>query len=70
MQVPQLSTVSVVSLAVTAVYVLVGYVFARLYRKQVSRGDFWVLVWLIYDFLIHLTLVGTRTPDTGGYSYT
>lgn len=51
-----LNSVSVVSLLATAFYVLIGWVFATLYKGQVSRVDYWVLIWLVYDVLIHLTL--------------
>ncbi|XP_045199878.2 emopamil-binding protein-like isoform X2 [Mercenaria mercenaria] len=56
---PQMSTVSVVSLLLTAVYMLIGWVFATLNRGRVSRDDYWVLVWLVYDVLIHITLEGS-----------
>lgn len=54
---PLLSTVSVVSLLATAAYALIGWLFAVLYKDKVSKTDFWVLIWLVYDVLIHLTLV-------------
>ncbi|XP_052785155.1 emopamil-binding protein-like [Mya arenaria] len=53
-----LNTVSVVSQFVTLLYIAFGILFAHLYRKRVSTEDYWVLVWLIYDFFIHLTLEG------------
>lgn len=52
-----LSTVSVVSLLATAAYALIGWILAVLYKDKVSKTDFWVLIWLVYDVLIHLTLV-------------
>lgn len=50
------SMVTIVSLAVTALYVVIAYVFALIYKSKVDKKDFWVLLWLVYDVLIHLTL--------------
>ena len=52
-----LSTVSIASILLTAVYVVVGWVVATVYKGKVSRIDYWVLIWLVYDVLIHITLV-------------
>ncbi|KAH3806445.1 emopamil-binding protein-like [Dreissena polymorpha] len=55
---PLISMVTVVSLAATVMYCVVGLVFATVFKARLSREDFWILVWLVYDFLIHLTLEG------------
>ena len=52
-----LSMVTIVSLGETVLFTVVAVLFAYFYKTKVSREDFWVLVWLVYDVLVHLFLV-------------
>jgi len=52
-----LNTVSIVSLACTAVALVLSYLVALLIGRKVSWIDRLVLWWIIWDGLIHLTLV-------------
>ncbi|KAL4220243.1 hypothetical protein ACF0H5_020651 [Mactra antiquata] len=53
---PLLTTVAIYSLVVTGVYLIIGAVFGYVFRNRVSKVDCYVLVWLVYDVLIHATL--------------
>lgn len=55
---PLISEVTVISLLLTVAYVVFGVIVAKIGGKKLSRADFWVLVWLVFDVLIHLTLEG------------
>ena len=52
-----LNTVSVVSLAYLAATLVLSYLVALLIGRKVSLIDRLVLWWIIWDGLIHLTLV-------------
>ncbi|XP_060563369.1 emopamil-binding protein-like [Ruditapes philippinarum] len=54
-----LSAESTISLLLTAVYAVTGWLFATVFRGKVSQIDYWVLIWLVYDVLIHITLEGS-----------
>jgi hypothetical protein len=51
-----LNTVSVVSLAYTAITLVVCFVLSRLLGRNVSSVDKLVLWWIIWDALIHMSL--------------
>lgn len=51
------NTVSIVSLAYTVVNLLVSAVLTWIVARKVSRVEQLVVLWYIYDGLIHLTLV-------------
>ena len=44
------------SLAATAVVLVIGIAYGR---KKLSSVDWLVLLWLVYDAIVHLTLVRT-----------
>ena len=52
-----LNTVSIVSLAYNAVTLVLSYLVALLIGRKVSWVDRLVLWWIVWDGLIHLTLV-------------
>lgn len=52
-----LTQVSVVSLAVTAVYAVVAFIFAFTTGRSQTRINKLILAWLLFDALIHFTLV-------------
>ncbi|XP_022337874.2 emopamil-binding protein-like [Crassostrea virginica] len=53
-----LTQVSIVSLAVTAVYAFGAFIFAYTVGKSQSRIDKLIIAWLVFDALIHFTLEG------------
>nr|XP_022337874.1 emopamil-binding protein-like [Crassostrea virginica] len=53
-----LTQVSIVSLAVTAVYAVGAFIFAYTVGKSQSRIDKLIIAWLVFDTLIHFTLEG------------
>ena len=55
-----LNTVSIASLSYLGFIVIVSYLVALLIGRKVSLVDRLVLWWLIFDGLIHLTLVCDR----------
>jgi len=57
MAVELLSTVSILSLAYIVVTLVVSYLVALLLGRKVSWVDRLVLWWIVWDGLIHLTLV-------------
>lgn len=58
-----ISAVTVVSLLVTAVYAVGSYLLAQILGKKVSQLEKWILTWLIFDVLIHFTLVRLSKYD-------
>jgi len=52
-----LNTVSIVSLAYTAVTLVLSYLVALVIGRKVSWVDRLVLWWIVWDGLMHLTLV-------------
>ncbi|XP_046886905.1 emopamil-binding protein-like isoform X1 [Hypomesus transpacificus] len=58
-EVPSLFTaVTVYSLLACGVQFAVGYIIAQIWGKKCSGTDRWVLVWLFYDAIVHITLEG------------
>uniref|UniRef100_A0A3Q3EHV2 EBP like n=1 Tax=Kryptolebias marmoratus TaxID=37003 RepID=A0A3Q3EHV2_KRYMA len=55
---PSLSLVSVLSLLVCSLQVLAAVLLTGMFSGQSSPMDRWVLLWLFYDVIVHLTLVG------------
>lgn len=55
---PGLSLVSLLSLLACSLQLAVALLLARCYGGRSSRVDWWVLLWLFYDVIVHLTLVG------------
>ena len=53
------SMVTVVSLLVTALYAVAGVVLVMLFAKKFPLEEKLILMWLVFDVLIHLTLVRT-----------
>ncbi|XP_026219316.1 emopamil-binding protein-like [Anabas testudineus] len=53
-----LSLVSVLSLLACSVQVLIAVILTRRYGGQSSVEDRWILLWLFYDVIVHLTLEG------------
>lgn len=49
--------VTVISLLACAAQFVVGYIFAQVWGRKCSSTDRWVLVWLFYDAIVHITLV-------------
>ncbi len=52
-----LSTVSVVSLIATALMAVLAYLIAKAIWKKCSSVDKAILFWLIWDAMIHFTIV-------------
>ncbi|KAJ8003830.1 hypothetical protein DPEC_G00152480 [Dallia pectoralis] len=46
------------SLLACALQFVVGYIIAQILGKKCSGTDRWVLVWLLYDAIVHITLEG------------
>jgi len=57
MAVELLNTVSIVSFAYLAVTLIVSYLLAVLIGRKVSLVDRLVLWWIVWDAVVHLTLV-------------
>lgn len=55
---PGLSLVSLLSLLACSLQLAVALLLAQRYGGRSSRADWWVLLWLFYDVIVHLTLVG------------
>lgn len=53
------SMVTVVSLLTTALYGVAGVVFVYLLAKNFSTEEKVILIWLVFDILIHLTVEGS-----------
>ena len=54
---PGLSLVSVLSLLACSIQVLAAALLTLRYGGQSSAEDRWILLWLFYDVIVHLTLV-------------
>ena len=52
-----ISMVTVVSLLTAAAFGLFSVLFAVILGKKLSRADYWILVWTVYDVLTHLFMV-------------
>lgn len=52
--------VTVLSLLACAAQLAVGFILAQIWGKKCSSADRWVLVWLFYDAIVHITLVSRR----------
>ncbi|XP_029612787.1 emopamil-binding protein-like [Salmo trutta] len=50
--------VTVYSLLACAAQFAVGYILAQIWGRKCSGTDRWVLVWLFYDAIVHITLEG------------
>lgn len=57
--------VTVVSLLACAAQFAVGFILAQIWGKKCSSTDRWVLVWLFYDAIVHITLVSRCVSDFG-----
>ena len=57
MAVDLLNTVSIASLAYLALTLIVSYLLALLIGRKVSLIDRLVLSWIVWDGIVHLTLV-------------
>ncbi|XP_039979044.1 emopamil-binding protein-like [Xiphias gladius] len=55
---PGLSLVSVLSLLACSIQVLAAVLLTHRYGGQSSLTDKWILLWLFYDVIVHLTLEG------------
>ena len=55
--------VTVYSLLACAAQFAAGYLFAQIWGKKCSATDRWVLVWLFYDAIVHITLVSSRNTQ-------
>ncbi|MBN3303535.1 emopamil-binding protein-like [Amia ocellicauda] len=53
-----LGPVTVYCLLACGVQLAVGYALAQLWGRRCSGVDRWILVWLIYDAIVHFTLEG------------
>ncbi|XP_070539028.1 emopamil-binding protein-like [Ptychodera flava] len=51
-------TVTVVSLIAAFSQMLIAYIAAQIVGKKLPNVEKWVLVWLIYDVIVHFTLEG------------
>uniref|UniRef100_A0AAZ3SMB6 Uncharacterized protein n=1 Tax=Oncorhynchus tshawytscha TaxID=74940 RepID=A0AAZ3SMB6_ONCTS len=49
--------VTVYSLLACAAQFVVGYILAQTWGRKCSGTDRWVLVWLFYHAIVHITLV-------------
>lgn len=62
---PGLSIVSVLSLLACSIQLFVAVMLTRRYGGRSSTVDWWILLWLFYDVIVHLTLVcPTRSRDS------
>ena len=52
-----LTNTSLVSLGATAFIALFSYILSRFLGRKTSCVDRWILFWLIFDAIIHFTLV-------------
>ncbi|XP_038863464.1 emopamil-binding protein-like [Salvelinus namaycush] len=50
--------VTVYSLLACSAQFVVGYILAQIWGRKCSGTDRWVLVWLFYDAIVHITLEG------------
>uniref|UniRef100_A0A3P9B5E8 EBP like n=1 Tax=Maylandia zebra TaxID=106582 RepID=A0A3P9B5E8_9CICH len=55
---PGLSLVSVLSLLACSGQLLAAVLLTRRYCGRSSTQNWWILLWLFYDVIVHLTLVG------------
>ena len=63
------SMVTVVSLLVTALYAVAGILFVWLFAERFPLEEKLILIWLVFDVLIHLTLVRKNSDrQIVGYS--
>lgn len=53
------SHVTVISLLACAAQFVLSFALAQLFSKKRSGTDRWILVWLFYDAIVHITLVST-----------
>ncbi|XP_029369977.1 emopamil-binding protein-like [Echeneis naucrates] len=53
-----LSLVSLLSLLACSIQMLVAVLLTRRYGRRSSVQDRWILLWLFYDVIVHLTLEG------------
>lgn len=58
---PTLSLVSVLSLLGCSLQLLVAALLTHRYGGRSSKTDWWILLWLFYDVIVHLTLVGVSS---------
>lgn len=49
--------VTLLSLLACAAQLTLGFILAQIWGKKCSVKDKWVLVWLFYDAIVHITLV-------------
>uniref|UniRef100_A0A3Q1EQ86 EBP like n=1 Tax=Acanthochromis polyacanthus TaxID=80966 RepID=A0A3Q1EQ86_9TELE len=61
---PGLSLVTVCSLLACCLQVLAAVLLTHRYGGQSSAEDRWVLLWLFYDVIVHLTLVGGASSSS------
>uniref|UniRef100_A0A8B9KTT0 EXPERA domain-containing protein n=1 Tax=Astyanax mexicanus TaxID=7994 RepID=A0A8B9KTT0_ASTMX len=62
---PVLSAITVLSLLACAAQLAAGYIFAQIWGRKCSSTDRWVLVWLFYDAIVHITLVSELNLHCG-----
>jgi len=55
---PGLSVVSVLSLLACSIQVLAAVLLTQRYGGRSTVMERWILLWLFYDVIVHLTLVG------------
>nr|XP_019963285.1 PREDICTED: emopamil-binding protein-like [Paralichthys olivaceus] len=58
---PGLSLVAVLSLLACSIQVLTAILLTHRYGGRSSATDKWILLWLFYDVIVHLTLEGPFT---------
>lgn len=62
---PGPSIVSVLSLLACSIQLFVAVMLTRRYGGRSSTLDWWILLWVFYDVIVHLTLVcPTRSRDS------
>ena len=63
MDIPPLNVVSVCSLSATAVYAASSVALAWWLGKKHTVNEKWIIAWLIYDAIVHFTLVSVLSFD-------
>uniref|UniRef100_A0A8D3C226 EXPERA domain-containing protein n=1 Tax=Scophthalmus maximus TaxID=52904 RepID=A0A8D3C226_SCOMX len=59
---PGLSLVSILSLLACSIQVLAAILLTHRFGGRSSVTDRWILLWLFYDVIVHLTLTQTLSP--------
>jgi hypothetical protein len=62
--------VGIISMFVTVIYAVGSYILACYLGRKLAKVEKWVLTWLIFDALIHFTLVSGENRRRTSVSFT